>query len=277
MTLPPETVEHLQRTAVAAAAPTPVPLGGSDLVQRVLPQGYQVHTTDLGQYAPNPRRRIGKPVFSQAASFGAYVAAQKVAGTTLYADAHVDASHIIAVIDGHEPAADDGAAGWGEHRAVLTLRKTASWLRWMGASGTAMAAEDFADFLELNAADVVAPDTATLVELARTLEVHKDVTYTNITRPVTGARRLHYEETVTARAGETGTIDIPDTLELGITPWEGSDRFKVEAKFRFRLRAGKLTFAYELIRPDSVLELAFGDVLGAVAETTGLVPLHGRP
>lgn len=276
MILPVETVEHLQRMAGAALKAEPITLDTApDLIARVIPQGWTIDTTDLTKYQPTPQRRRGHPVFHHAVSFAAYVLAQKVTGTTLYADVAGKPTQITALIDGHEPA--DGEPGWGEHRASLLLRATPAWQRWTAMSGQEKSAEDFAEFLEDNAADVVQPDAATLIELARTLEVHKDVQYVNVTRPTSGARRLHYEETVTARAGESGAIDIPETLQLGLAPWEGSDRFAVTAKFRFRLRGGVLKLAVELVRPDAVLEAAFGAVLAQVAEATGLEPLHGHP
>lgn len=289
MSLPADTFEAISASAIAATNSEDYVLDGSmsDLVVRVVPAGYRVDTADLTRYRPAPLRRTGHPVFHEPASFGAYVAAQKVAGTSLYADVTGGrgGAQMTAVIDGHEPTG--GAPGWAEHKASLVLRETRSWMRWTVKDGVEQKPEAFAEFLEDNARDIVEPDAASLIELARTLEVHKDVNYVNITRPATGARKLHYDETVTAKGGDKGDIVIPDVLSLALAPWEGVDRFGVTAKFRFRLSGGSLALSFVLVRPEAVLEAAFvgmpdadppvPGVLTVVQDLTGLTALHGRP
>lgn len=291
MSLPADTHTAIAKAGAAAAKESEVWLdsadGVPDMIQRVVPDGYRVDTTDLTKYRAHPVRRAGHPVFHEPASFGAYVLSQKTTGTTLYADVTGGrgGAQMTAIIDGHEPT--DGAPGWGEHRASLALRETPSWIRWMRKNGEEQSPEAFAEFLEDNARDIVEPDAASLIELARTLEVHKDVNYVNITRPATGARKLHYDETVTAKGGDKGDIVIPDVLSLALAPWEGVDRFGVTAKFRFRLSGGSLALSFVLVRPEAVLEAAFvgmpdadppvPGVLTVVQDLTGLTALHGRP
>lgn len=293
MSLPADTFEAISAAGVAATNSEDYVLDSSmpDLVVRVVPNSYRVDTFDLTKYRPAPLRRVGHPVFHEPASFGAYVAAQKVVGTMLYADVTGGrgGAQMTAVLDGHEPTEVGGTAGWSEHRASLVLRETNPWTRWMKYSGVEQTPEDFAEFLEDNALDVRDPDAATLIEVARNIEVHKDVSFQSVTRPTSGGRRLHYDETVTARVGESGAIDVPETLTLALAPWEGVDPFAVTAQFKFRLRAGRLHLSYTLVRPEAVLETAFfgmpatdtteavPGVLTVVESATGLTALHGRP
>jgi uncharacterized protein YfdQ (DUF2303 family) len=226
-----------------------------------------------------PIRKTGVVALSEPTSFAHYVKAHAVETCThLYADR--DAGRIVAVLNDHpiDPGADDVEGGWGDHRAVLTLRQTPAWKAWLGASGRMVDQLAFAEFLEDRALDVITPDHAVLLEVVTSIEGTKGVAYKSGTRLESGEVKFRYEETITAKAGQAGELTIPTRIELGISPYEGMDPYKVTARFRYRIDgSGGLQLGVVLDRPEDVLRSAFGDVTGIIELATDQIVLHGTP
>ncbi len=55
------------------------------------------------------------------------------------------------------------------------------------------------------------------------------------------------------------------------------DAYWLEARLKYREKDGKLTFWYELIRPDRVFKTAVTDELGRIKEATGFPVVSGKP
>jgi len=243
---------------------------------KVLDLADDAHRKRLGK---NPVRKTGAVAVTEHPSFSHYVNDHKVTDTTtLWANR--DTGQITAVINGHSndsEVSDDYSAGWGDHRAVLTLRKTPAWIAWTQASGKMIDQVAFAEFLEDRAGDVVAPDHAVLLEIAGSIEGAKGAAYKSGVRLDNGEVQFRYEETVTAKAGQAGDLVIPSRIELGIAPFEGMDRYKITARFRYRINDGALRLGIVLDRPEDSLRQAFSEVCQAVETVTELSVLHGTP
>lgn len=261
----------------------PAQIGAGQIGVR-LPPGARYEVIDLTRYAERPQRKVGTASFETVDGFCAYVKTHGEAGrTTVWAKQ--SALTVTAVLNG--PAAEVDAlppdalvpplAGWSDHRAVLTLRRTPEWEAWVSKSGAWCSQHDFAEFLEAHAREVVNPSAADMLDLARTLDVKKDAAYRSAIRGDTGEIRLAYDETVTARAGQAGNLSIPAKLELGLTPFKGAPPYKVEARFRYKLKEGSLTLGIVIDRTELIDEEAFGDVLAQVGTDTGITPWHGSP
>lgn len=227
----------------------------------------------------NPSRKTGSFAVTEHPSFSRYVNDHKVSDTTtLWADR--DAGKIVAVINGHssdEEVADGCAAGWADHRVTLSLRQTPAWKAWTQASGKMFSQVEFSEFLEDRAGDVVTPDHAVLLEVASSIEGAKGATYKSGVRLDNGEVQFRYEETVTAKAGQAGDLTIPSRIELGIAPFEGMDRYRITARFRYRINDGTLRLGIVLDRPEDSLRQAFSEVCTAVETETDLPVLHGTP
>ena len=52
------------------------------------------------------------------------------------------------------------------------------------------------------------------------------------------------------------TMKMFDRFSIGLPVFWGGEAYRVDARLRYRVREGKLTFAYSLIREDKVLEAA---------------------
>ncbi len=244
--------------------------------------GVQIIDLDTDEH----RRRHGQPpfiksgvfTFSEHDSFTAYVNLHEQSGrTTLYANR--EAGTIEAVLDDHaggDVSQDLAAvAGWGRHRARLTLTPTTAWLAWTAISGQPLPQLGFAEFLEDHAADIREPQAAQLLEIATTISATSGAVIKAARRLDNGQVQFAYEETIEARAGQAGTLQIPQRIVLGLSPYEGMDPFRVEARFRYRLNSGALRFTVLLDRPDEIQRAAFSQVLTKVAEGVDLAILHG--
>jgi uncharacterized protein YfdQ (DUF2303 family) len=232
----------------------------------------QRHIIDLERFLPAPRRTRGAVELHTAGSLGAYVIRHKdEAATTLYAS-EKDAL-VVAVLNDAEAF----LPGWGDHRATLRLRQTDPWKHWHGSDGDLMSQTSFAEHIEAGLPEITDPPALDMLELAQTFEAATSVAFKSASRLADGQRALHYEETIEARAGQTGSIVIPKTLGLTIVPYEGSEPFELSARFRYRLNGGKLTLGYVLVRPNDVLRQAFEDALAAIERDTELTAFHGSP
>lgn len=232
--------------------------------------------TDLEQYGTTPRRKRGNLTFHTGASLGEYVNRHKRDATVLYAD--VLAREVVAVIDDHEPeaAADEvDHAGWAQHRAALKLRHTVEWNHWKSRDRLIEDQVSFAQHIEEGLDEIVAPPGAEMLELAQSIQAQTTAQFKRAVRLDNGAQQIQYEETLDASAGKQGAMKIPDTFELALAPFEGSDKYRVVARLRYRIREGSLTIGYQLVRPELVIQSAFDDVLRALQADTQLNALRG--
>jgi uncharacterized protein YfdQ (DUF2303 family) len=279
----------------AASGPEPLPRGELHAFPVDHAEGgreWQVVDTEPWAGAPYAKR--GQVVLHTGPSLAGYIVAHREPGTALYAD--VLARTITAVLNGHAastaPTAASSAAtltggdftpgpsgwpGWGDHRAVLALRHTPEWLHWQELDRKLAAQDDFALHLERGLAEIVEPDAATMLETVQRFEATATANFRQAIRLQSGERKFVYEETVQARAGQRGDLTVPETFELGVAPFEGSPKYKVTARFRFRLREGTLQLGYELDRPDDVIAAAFDDVLKGIESETSLAAYRGTP
>jgi uncharacterized protein YfdQ (DUF2303 family) len=237
----------------------------------VVPNDSHRETIDLEALLDSPRRKQGTVLVGDAPSFAAYFADHQQGGTRVYADKK--AGTITAVFNDD---ADD-EPGWRDHRLQLKLTKTDPWKRWEAIDGRLMTQESFAEFVEESVLDIEDPDSATMLDLAQHFEATSRADFQSSQLLDNGQRRFVYKETIQAKAGQAGNLDIPKELTLGLAPYEGGDRYAVKALLRFRLGDGGLKMGVRLVRPEVILEKAFADVLQATHETIGVPVLVGTP
>lgn len=178
---------------------------------------------------------------------------------TVYAD--MPRLRLIAVLnDDHE-----GEPDWRDHRAVVDLRPTPEWEAWTKSDGRLMGQEDFSEFLEQHAHEVISPDAATMIEVARTFEAKRDVTFRRAISPQSGAVEVQYDETIDGRAGR-GSITVPDEFTIVASPFYGAEPLQVRARFRYRLRDGHLGVGYSLLHVDRLMDDTFNDLVERLVE-----------
>lgn len=234
----------------------------------VLGPGGESVIVDTDHWDLIPRRNTSWPLVRDAAALIDYVAAYPNAGP-LEAYADLDNHRFVVIIDGHD--------SWRGHRVTLQLATSPEWRAWTEISGKFLGQVEFAEFLEDHISSIAEPDGAALLDIVNTLVGTSSVTWTGGENTRDGSKRLAFAETVEARAGHKGDIELPSTLTLGLRPFMGSDRFSVKAMLRFRMANGELHLAVKLLEPDTVLEAAFGDVRAALADGLPYPIMSGTP
>lgn len=242
----------------------------------VTPAGAEHHVVDveehLDQFRETPRRKTGSFTAHTDAAFISYLEKHVTPTTEVWAD--LTTQSVTAVINAHDKAGAD--AGWGDHRLQLQLTKTPAWEAWTALNERDLTQAKFAELLEERTRDVVDPDAATLAEIARTFRATKSVAFESDTVLSSGQVQLEYRETIEAKAGRAGTIDIPDRFTLGIAPFEGGKPYAVTARLRFSIDGGVLRIKYVLDRPTEVLRTAFDEVVGVIGAGVDAPLYHGR-
>jgi len=78
--------------------------------------------------------------------------------------------------------------------------------------------------------------------------------------------------------GIKGNIEIPETMKLGIQIYEGGSAYELEARFRYRIREGKVAMWYDLVRPHKAQRAAVNDVFEQIQQQAdAALIIHGRP
>ncbi|GGJ81772.1 hypothetical protein GCM10011583_11510 [Streptomyces camponoticapitis] len=218
-----------------------------------------------------PARKSGTSIVRDVDSFVAYFEKHGDDDSEVYAD--VEQRTITAVLDAHSAE----GARWGRHRLQLQLRHTPAWLAWTKVDNQLMPQKDFAEFIEDNLLDLVEPSAATMLELAESFEATTSAAFQSSQRLDNGQRRFSYTEEISAKAGHKGDIVIPATLRLGLRPFEGSEPYSVNARFKYSLAKEELKLGVKLDRPGDVLAAAFSDIRTLIDSDVPMAVLNGAP
>jgi uncharacterized protein YfdQ (DUF2303 family) len=273
-----EAIADLAQKAVSAGVGLAQIEGFETLYRIVTPGNVTSEVVNFEKYLPRPDAKRGTVNLHDAASFMAYVDAHNDAPhTALYAD--VDVTKVTAVLNGHGQttvSAVSRTAGWGDHRAVLTLRLSDNWQHWASKDGEWFGQEAFAEHLEAYLDDVRRPPAAEMLELAQTLQGTNSVTFKSQTLLANGQRQFRYEETIEARAGQIGHMEIPTEFRLGVAVFEGQlVGVEVRCRFQFRLNGGALKLRYLIDQPRAIIRDAFGVVIDEIEAALPLVAYRG--
>lgn len=224
---------------------------------------------ERAKYEYWPDRTTGHPSVYTHQAFETYVKRHWTDELEVWADDQRGA--VVAVFDSHGEH-----AGWGQHRLTLTLRQTVDWQTWVGLSGKMIKQTDFAEFIEDNIENIVNPSSADMLELAQSFQANSGVTFESSKFLDSGHRQLEYRESVEAKAGRRGQLEIPNFFELALQPYVGLNAYRVKARFRYRINDGDLLLGYKLDRPEDVLRTAFTETVETIGNDLGLTVLDGK-
>lgn len=165
----------------------------------------------------------------------------------------------------------DGENGLRKHTATLQLKTSREWDEWAAIDGKLFKQAEFAQFLEDHISTIADPDGGTLLDVAQTLQATTSTVFKQQAILANGQRQFRWEETVDARAGQSGDLKIPSELTLVLRPFQGGGQTAIQARFRFQIREGVLSLGIKLAEPDRSLEASFQDVID---ELQGQVPVR---
>lgn len=263
-----------QLVALAQALGQPTQAAGLAYPISLVPDNLTIK--GLEEHLPAPTRIRERLHLLDADTFIAYVNRFASSASVVFCNGP-EGRTFTAVLDYHQP----DQPSWGNHRASYQCPTTVEWGRWRQADRKKLTQAEFAEFIEDNVKDIVQPDgnlaaptAADMLEISRTLEAKKNISFRQGTRLDNGQVQLTYNEQIDGRAGEAGQLSIPEQFFVAVKPFLGGDAFCVPARFRYRIAEGRLIMWYELVRPDKVLEEAYSAVRTKIAESIGTVPMY---
>lgn len=280
------TAEHLhidssvidKLSALTAAASAVKSIDNASYI--LVPDGFELKdvTAALEKAQPAPNRKAGTVRLNDLDSFLTYLGDHADAKDCyIYAD--LDTRTLTAVLNEHVVKCGHASPGWRDFRATYTAELSREATTWLTHDKKPKEQEEFAIFLEDNIADVVPgeglPTGDTLLSVALTLQTKTEVNFSSHKRLDNGQTQLTYSETIDARA-QGGAIEIPREFAIGARLFKGGHGYRIKARLKYRLAAGKVKFWYELDRPENAIEEAFAEYV-AQARSSGFTVLMGKP
>lgn len=275
------TGEILQLTGMLSAlagACTEVHESG-DYMHAIVPKDFKLENISkaVEEMQPAPRRKRGTAQLKSIESLLQYCADQytdagELASLYGYIYADPDTRKITAVFNDHR-----NSAGWRDHRAEFKAEYTPEFSKWVGKDKYQFGQTEFAEFIEDNMADITEPAATAMLEMATTIQAKTDINFSSAKRLQNGQVQLGYTETIDARAGANGAMEIPKEFSLGLRIFKNGDGYKLKARLKYRLHSGSVKFWFELDRYERAVEDAFNGYVATVREKSGYQVLLGCP
>ncbi len=274
-----ETIKNSETQAIVdlASSIQPIEIISNGNVKRVaLPPGWKLQEEDDENLGPRPSRKTGIVWLDDQESFILYIKRHDIASlTTIYCEADYKSSKIDfnCVINDHGGNEDDQQ--WRDHRALYTPLFSEEWNRWIGSNKRLFTQLEMALFIEENLQDIAAaenyPTGQQLLEMATSFQANQDMRFKSAIRLQNGGVNMNF---VQDDDNQTLTqMKLFEKISIGIPVFWNGDAYQITARLRYRVKEGHLTFWYELIRHDKVLEDATKTMINNIKEATG-VPLY---
>jgi uncharacterized protein YfdQ (DUF2303 family) len=257
-------------TSLASAAAQSITVEG--VTYAVVPKDYKLEdlTSKIEAQQPTPLRKKGTVQLRDLTSLITYCKDQCTpASGYIYAD--TDTRSITAVFNDQKAA----EPGWKDHRAHYKAEYTPEFSKWLKFNGHPFGQTEFAEFIEDNFIDLHGEYASMLLEVATTLQAKTDINFSSAKRLQNGQAQLSYTETIDARAGVNGALEIPKEFTLGLRIFKNGDGYKIKARLKYRLHSGGVKFYYELDRPERSVEDAFNGYITKLQEQSGYTVLLG--
>jgi uncharacterized protein YfdQ (DUF2303 family) len=271
-----ETIEKIVELGRVGGDPKIVEFGNIPFA--VVPDGVKIVSLEPYKYNAHmarPERVKASVTVLDPTSFVEYFSLFRTAHSRVFADE--SAISVTGLIDYHEAAGEEsGAPAWCAHRVTLTLRQSEQWKAWTGHHNKQLTQQQFAEFLEQYATDIVRPSQASIIEVARDLVGTTEVEFGSGVRTQDGQVRFKYSESTKTTVG-AGQVAVPERFTIAIPVFVGGEGVEMEALLRFRVKEGKIVFWYTLVRPEEATRIAFLVARSAIAAELGVTVVNGAP
>ncbi|MEO0796281.1 MAG: DUF2303 family protein [Verrucomicrobiota bacterium] len=151
------------------------------------------------------------------------------------------------------------------HCPQLSLRKTPEAQAWLTIDKQWITQEDFVEFLNDHYFEIIEPEAASVLELARNLEVKNDVSFKGVQRSTDGGYNVKYEE-----ESHTNQMHVPELLQVRFSLYEGSEHVDFAVRLHYRLRQGTLQFAIKFQRLEHTMREHLTSIRERIESETGL-------
>jgi len=243
------------------------------VLQIAVPKNFELREIDTEKFMPNPRRAKATAFFSDPASFLAYVKRHGNPGTVAWCEFNPQTFKLTftAVIDEHAPT----VAGWRQHRASFTPDMSAEWKAWSGRDAKPFGQVEFAEWIEARADDIATanglPTSLQMLTMATEFQANEERVLKSAVKLQSGGVRLNY--IADPDAGTVEAMEMFKMFAIGIPVFQGGSAWSITARLKYRLASGKVSFFYELVRPDRVHEGAAKELIQQIGAGLESVPL----
>lgn len=266
-------VEQMTETQVAADLAT-IGMGVRNIDDTplvIVPKGYVVH--DLEKMLNAPTRKRGTITYAALDSFtGAVRRESNAPFSRLFVNTSDKTKPPRFICVFNDNGADRDLPCWRDHRAVYQPAFSPEWVTWTAKNGVRMNQLEFATFIEDNLPDIVAPESARVLEIAQTFVAKKKVDFSSSIRLPNGQVQLVYQETIDATAGK-GHMQIPEEFQLGFPVFERGQGYSVTARLRYMTDGGRLALWFDLLRPHKIVEDAVRQIEADIIKDTGFTEI----
>jgi uncharacterized protein YfdQ (DUF2303 family) len=246
-----------------------------------VPKGWTIVDKDEARILPQPARKVATITANDADSFISYMKRHgSIAGnSTIWCSADYTKRTVafIGIVNDHGEA--EGASAWRDHLAHFRPQFSEEWARWTGKDGQVFSQVDFAKFIEDNVRDFATvegmPTGAQMLEMALAFEANQDLRFKSQVRLQNGGVQLAF-----AADDDVQTLQkmaMFERFSIGLPVFWGGEAYRLDARLRYRVRDGKVSFWFDLIRPDRVLEDATKILIDKIQGSTGLPFFFGVP
>lgn len=254
---------------------------GGNLKRVALPPGWTLaERDDDAKLLAAPRRKLAKVRLLDAESFIDYTKRHgSLADSTIWcvADYKNGKVSFTSILNDH--GEEESKANWRDHLAAFVPEFSEEWNRWNGHHGKPFTQPEFAAFIEDNLKDIAgvegSPTGAQMLEMAVTFEANQDMRFKSAIRLQNGGVQMSFVQDDDAQTLQK--MSVFDRFSLGFPVFWNGDAYRLDARLRYRVRDGKLTFWFELIRQDKVLEAATQTLISQIREKTGTPFFFGSP
>ncbi len=245
-----------------------------------LPPGWRVEERDDEKLYAVPARKKGTIQLDDRDSFIEYINDHKIDGrTNIYCQADYKASKVgfKCIINDH--GGDRYSQEWRDHQAHYDPLFSEEWKRWTGGHKHQFNQVEFATFIEENLADIASapnmPSGNELLEMAISFEANQDLRLKSHIRLQNGGVNLNFVQDDDDQT--LVKMKMFEKIANGIPVFWNGEAYQITARLRYRVREGRLTFWYELIRSDKVLEDATKTLIAKIKADTNVKLYYGNP
>lgn len=244
-----------------------------------LPPGWSMAERDDEKLEQTPRRKRAKVRTHDAESFVDYLA-RHGSGThsTVWCEADYLAGKVAftAIVNDHGEEEDPH---WRDHTAHYLPTFSQEWKAWTGMHKKTFSQAEFAAFIEEYIKDIASaeglPTGAQMLEMALAFEANQDMRFKSAIRLQNGGVQMSF-----VQDDDTNTLQkmqMFDRFAVGLPVFWNGDAYRIDARLRYRVREGKVTFWFELVRPDKVLEAATKTLIEQIRTLSELPFFFGEP
>lgn len=283
-------IEQIQAPDTMKGVPSEIPIG---IRHGTTPEAIGLAPL-FEAFRTHPSAKRGTATALTLASFIDLVNRHKLPHSAVFADSNWRKPAFQAVIDYHAASIEDDPCQPEnlKHRIRYEFPLSEEWKAWVANDGEKMSQLDFAIFLENRIRELSSPtdaerielerDFATrvatpseLIQLSRGLQVNVDAVVKAAHTLQTGEGSIQWEETHKDASG--APVKVPGVFVLSVAPFFMGEKVRIPVRLRYRPGNGRITWFYEIYRPDIHVTERVQEDLNAVAQQTSLPTFEGSP